>query len=1133
MTTENNSVNSNSDFGLLNQRNGWLNSELDSYQCGCIVCQGTAITGIEHQQYSDNTEIALLEVSTQNLQTASLKLDQTFKLHSNPNAKHTIYLDFDGHITENTVWKNGERIESPAYDTDGNVNSFSDTEKQKIQSIWQRIAEDFAPFEINVTTESPSIEDLRKTGDDDERWGVRVVYTQDDETQIRPGAAGVAFIGSFNYSTDTPVFAFNGAAFVGSHEAGHALGLSHDGRFATDDQPGQGIYRHPDRTWGAIVGAAGSIYQWTKGEYYLASNTEDDLEIITTQNGFGYRVDDYGDTNATAFELTPTNNTVSAFGIIERNTDIDVFSFVTGGGNVSFRIDPSSRVYISDGNGNYTPEYLNSNRPNLDILAKLYSADGTLIAESNPLYDPSKFNLFSSLSASFDLNLDAGEYYIHIDGTGAGDPFSEENPTGYTDYGSLGQYEINGTVVAPPDDLVGVKATDASKNEGDSGITTFTFTVTRSGNTSAGTTVDWQVKTANGNSADVNDFVGGVFPSGTINFAAGETSREITLEISGEQDIELDENFVVQLSNLSRGTLAPDAAIGTILSDDAEIRGMKWYDSNQNGVKDTNESGLANWTIFLDENENGLLDDGEITTTTGNDGSYTFNVNPGTYSVLEVLKPGWQQTFPKLQGEETYQLDDGSGVSLEYSHQGDVALFNIFETKANFETLNFISVGLSSEVNPTKLFVYQDLDDDNNPDGNEKLLEVETNFTETSGFGTIAIEPTIVNGTFFIGALYEGNNSENTSVLFDTTIRGSKTLVALQNTFDPSNPFTFPSRGFNGMIRAHSGAIPQQVIVNAGEVVTDINFGNYIQLPTVGVTAIDNTAAESGDTATFRISRTEDISNQLTVNYTIAGTATNGNDYSNLTGSVTIAAGETDADITITPTDDILVEADESVILTLINDAAYNLDSNATATATITDNDTTGIIISDSSGDSDDAAIKFTTALSQFRNGTSDSDLVRPSYGDNKQYFDITNSGDAALNISEVRINASGVTHNLDFSQGDIVLNPNQSQRVQLTYTPIQAGEDFNLSNGIVVVGNATNSSETLINLSLSGKSTFESDINYDGLVSFGDLGPLNANWGRDDQSNNWDPTADINGDGLVSFGDLGLLNQQWNQTLG
>ncbi|MEL7245458.1 MAG: putative Ig domain-containing protein, partial [Cyanobacteria bacterium J06573_2] len=831
-----NSSNSSSDYSLLTQKNGWLNSEKESILCGCVVCQGTAINSIYHHgggiPYINSSEINSADDIDE---IPPADYSETFKLHSNPNAKHTIYLDFDGHITEDTSWKGGARINSPKYDTDGDVNSFSDGELETIQKIWQRVAEDFAPFDVNITTEEPDIEDLRKVGSDDERWGLRVVVTQDKDTQIAPGTGGVAYVGSFNRSTDTPAFSFNkgenNAAMTISHEIGHALYLSHDGISPnTAYHPGFGS---GDTGWGPIMGApfGKNVTQWSQGDYYNADNTgstanydrgEDDLEIITTKNGFAYRVDDYGNTNATAFELTPTNtNTVSAFGIIERNTDIDVFSFVTGTGNVSLRIDPSSQVYISDGNGNYTLEYLDSRGPNLDILAQLYSADGTLIADSNPA---------DSLFASFnDLFLNAGEYYIHIDGTGTGNPFAA-NPTGYTDYGSLGQYEINGTIIAPPNDIVGITATDASKNEGDSGNTTFTFTVTRSGDTTGETTVDWEVIAGTNNSADVNDFVGSVFPKGTVTFADGETSRQITVEISGDEDTELDENFVVKLSNLSRGTLAPDAAIGTIKSDDAQISGMKWYDANQNGVKDADEVGLANWTIFIDENQNGLLDNGETSTQTAADGSYTFiNVTPGTHSILELVQPEWTPTFPnQLQGQETYQIDDGARNNRVAWTTGDTIIFNSFEAQAGLETINYISVNLAA-VNPKAVFLYQDADGDSRPDGNEKLIEIATNFTETSGFGQIAINPTTVSGTFFIGALYEGNGTSNTWVPHDTDNPQGKSWVDTTNAgvFNPDNLSVFGAGNRNFLLRAHSGAIPQQVTLKGGETLTDINFGNY------------------------------------------------------------------------------------------------------------------------------------------------------------------------------------------------------------------------------------------------------------------------------------------------------------------
>ena len=199
-----------------------------------------------------------------------------------------------------------------------------------------------------------------------------------------------------------------------------------------------------------------------------------------------------------------------------------------------------------------------------------------------------------------------------------------------------------------------------------------------------------------------------------------------------------------------------------------------------------------------------------------------------------------------------------------------------------------------------------------------------------------------------------------------------------------------------------------------------------------------------------------------------------------------------------------------------------------TFTLTVTEDTAALISVSDSSGDADDASILFGTPLSQFRDGASDSDLVRPNYPDTEQYIAITNTGDNTLTISDITINASGIT--ADIPDGDILLNPNASQRIELTYTPSAANEDFSLDDGLVITSNATNNSE--LSVSLAGKSTFNSDINYDGVVSFGDLGLLNVNWGSESTDANWDATSDINGDGFVNSNDIDVLNGQWNQEL-
>ena len=115
-------------------------------------------------------------------------------------------------------------------------------------------------------------------------------------------------------------------------------------------------------------------------------------------------------------------------------------------------------------------------------------------------------------------------------------------------------------------------------------------------------------------------------------------------------------------------------------------------------------------------------------------------------------------------------------------------------------------------------------------------------------------------------------------------------------------------------------------------------------LPTITVAATDANAGETvaGTTpnpGVFTLTRSESNINSLTVNYTITGTATNGTDYSQLTGTATFAAGSSTTTITVTPTDDLIFEGNETVTLTLATGTGYTLGTAQTATVTIADND--------------------------------------------------------------------------------------------------------------------------------------------------------------------------------------------------
>ncbi|MEZ5944746.1 MAG: Calx-beta domain-containing protein [Planctomycetaceae bacterium] len=472
--------------------------------------------------------------------TAPFAYSETFLLHSNAGAAHTIYLDFNGHTTSGTTWNTsfngGNDFTTPAYNTDG-IAGFSNGELESIQKVWQRVVEDFAPFDVDVTTEEPAnIGDLIKSGTGDTAWGVRVVIGGSSYDWYGNGAGGVAYVGSFNWNTDTPTYVFpdqlgNGfqkyVAEAVSHEAGHTLGLRHDGTSTQGYYTGQGS---GETGWAPIMGVGyyQNLTQWSKGEYADANRTEDDLAIITSQNGFGYRADDAGNTNGTAnaantFDAT----TIDGAGLIERSTDVDVYSFATGAGTISIDVQ---EFEIG---------------PNLDILAEIYDGSGTLIASANPT---------DRLDAQLSASVAAGTYFLHISGTGKGDPAG----TGYSDYGSLGQYSFTGTVVATSS-LPSLSVTSANVTEG--GTLSFVVTLSAASNVP----VSFDYSTADGTASAGFDYLAA---SGTVVIPAGMTSAIVNVSTTQDSDFEADETLTLSLTGSSGAIIGAPNATGTIVNDD-------------------------------------------------------------------------------------------------------------------------------------------------------------------------------------------------------------------------------------------------------------------------------------------------------------------------------------------------------------------------------------------------------------------------------------------------------------------------------------------------------------------------------------------------------------------------------------
>lgn len=331
-------------------------------------------------------------------------------LNSLPGASASLFLDFDGHFE--SVWGQYTNVTSPPLDLDGDTTSFSADELAYITDVWSIVAEDFSPFNINVTTVEPPT--LAPGSNPSAANGIALRIAIGGGVEILgldSGVIGYAYYNSFTSSVSNVAYVMpvrSGGTIaspvsigtVSSHEAGHSFGLRHQLNGVDYSNRWQSIM------YSSIFGYEDAY--WTAGTNDQGNFQDDLATLANSTNGFGYRAEDHGNSISTATELTKSGSAWVGSGIIGSSSDGDVWKITT--------TDPQSMKISIEGA---------ALGQNLDAVVELLDAGGNVVLTSDP-----------TESADAQLIFDgSGTQYFRVRSTGA--------------YGRIGQYTITASASSP------------------------------------------------------------------------------------------------------------------------------------------------------------------------------------------------------------------------------------------------------------------------------------------------------------------------------------------------------------------------------------------------------------------------------------------------------------------------------------------------------------------------------------------------------------------------------------------------------------------------------------------------------------------------------------------------------------
>ena len=552
---------------------------------------------------------------------------------------------------------------------------------------------------------------------------------------------------------------------------------------------------------------------------------------------------------------------------------------------------------------------------------------------------------------------------------------------------------------------------DAEIVEGNSGTPQLVFTVTRTGDLTATATADWDVVHDQGEgTTNAADFVEGASLSGTVTFDAvaettsGTQSVNITLDINPDSDVEADETFNVNLSNLSSGLTGLDTeALGTVVNDDAQFTitaGEQAEEGDDQTFTITRSNATVqdqtvNWTVSSDGSSHST-DSDDFSESVFPSGSVTFT---GDELEKTITLAATEDALAELDEAFIVTLTPGDGVTAAMI---DSAVGVAYGTVLNDD----------GEVDPSTI----------TPDSQVSLVSTASGLEGHTGEQYVTFTLTRsgvltydVSVDWQVQATTNESDNADADDFGGSLPSGTLTLAAGQSSIELQVPISGDSitEGDETFTLALLNPGAGLEITSGDETAT----GTIINDDAVITIDGDVVVNEDDGTATFTLARSGVTDGESSVDWSIATRDVNGTDdlTGDLSGTVTFAGettegagdGETSKTITINIDADTVSESDEVFDLSLTNVSDGTSVGVGSATLTLTNDDIDNIsftvdAIEKVEGDGTGTVDFLVTVSRENPTTTASVDWVVAGSGDHPEEDIVTVSGNANFNPGDL-----------------------------------------------------------------------------------------------------------------------------------